>query len=81
MSLWSKQVWPNNEAGWSPRTPATGTPARSPTAVAYTSLDERVRQVIVLTVGAIWHADYELYAHAAVARKAELVPCALASHL
>ena len=37
-----------------------------------TSLDERVRQVIVLTVGAIWGADYELYAHAAVARQAGL---------
>ncbi len=37
-----------------------------------TSLDERVRQVIILTVGAIWRADYELYAHSAVARKAGL---------
>jgi len=42
-----------------------------------TSLDERVRQVIVLTVGAIWHADYELYAHAAVARKAGLSESAI----
>jgi 4-carboxymuconolactone decarboxylase len=38
----------------------------------YTSLSERVRQVVTLTVGAIWKADYELYAHAAVARKAGL---------
>jgi 4-carboxymuconolactone decarboxylase len=43
----------------------------------YTSLDERFRQVIVLTVGAIWHADYELYAHAAVARKAGLSESAI----
>ncbi|HTX96179.1 MAG TPA: carboxymuconolactone decarboxylase family protein [Mycobacterium sp.] len=42
-----------------------------------TSLDERVRQVIVLTVGAIWHADYELYAHAAVACKAGLSESAI----
>jgi 4-carboxymuconolactone decarboxylase len=38
----------------------------------HTSLSERVRQVVTLTVGAIWKADYELYAHAAVARKAGL---------
>ena len=43
----------------------------------HTSLDERVRQVIILTVGAIWHADYELYAHAAVARKAGLSNAAI----
>ena len=42
-----------------------------------TSLDERVRQVIVLTVGAIWGADYELYAHAAVARQAGLSESAI----
>jgi 4-carboxymuconolactone decarboxylase len=42
-----------------------------------TSLDERVRQVIVLTVGAIWSADYELYAHAAVARQAGLSESAI----
>ena len=34
----------------------------------YTSLDERVRQVVILTVGAVWQAPYELYAHSAVAR-------------
>ncbi|HEY2504600.1 MAG TPA: carboxymuconolactone decarboxylase family protein [Mycobacterium sp.] len=33
-----------------------------------TSLDERVRQVVILTVGSVWHAPYELYAHSAVAR-------------
>ncbi|HEY1440257.1 MAG TPA: carboxymuconolactone decarboxylase family protein [Mycobacterium sp.] len=34
----------------------------------YTSLDERVRQVVILTVGAVWQAPYELYAHSALAR-------------
>ena len=36
----------------------------------YTSLDERVRQVVILSVGAVWKSDYELYAHSAAARKA-----------
>lgn len=38
----------------------------------YTSLDERVRQVVILTVGAVWRAPYELYAHSAVAHHAGL---------
>jgi hypothetical protein len=42
MSPWSKQVCPNSDACWSPRTLATGTPAKSPTAMPYTSLDERI---------------------------------------
>ena len=33
-----------------------------------TSLTQRVRQVVILTVGSVWKAPYELYAHAAVAR-------------
>lgn len=37
-----------------------------------TSLDARVRQVVILAVGAVWRSDYELYAHAAVAAKAGL---------
>lgn len=41
---------------------------------AHTSLDDRVRQVVILTVGAVWRSDYELYAHAAVAAKAGLPP-------
>jgi 4-carboxymuconolactone decarboxylase len=36
----------------------------------HTSLSDRVRQVVILAVGAVWQADYELYAHSAVARKA-----------
>ena len=38
----------------------------------HTSLDERVRQVVILSVGAVWQSDYERYAHSAVARKAGL---------
>ena len=34
-----------------------------------TSLEARVRQVVILAVGAVWKAPYEIYAHAAVARK------------
>lgn len=33
-----------------------------------TSLSYRVRQVVILAVGAVWAADYEIYAHSAVAR-------------
>jgi 4-carboxymuconolactone decarboxylase len=36
----------------------------------HTSLSEKVRQVVILTVGAVWQAAYELYAHTAVAEKA-----------
>jgi 4-carboxymuconolactone decarboxylase len=36
----------------------------------HTSLSERVRQVVILAVGAVWKADYEIYAHAAAARAA-----------
>ena len=32
-----------------------------------TSLSERVRQVVILAVGTVWHSDYELYAHRAAA--------------
>jgi 4-carboxymuconolactone decarboxylase len=39
---------------------------------ASTSLPTRVHEVIVLTVGAAWGSDYELYAHGAVARSAGL---------
>jgi 4-carboxymuconolactone decarboxylase len=38
----------------------------------HTSLSPRVREVVILAVGAAWQADYELYAHIAVARKAGL---------
>ena len=35
-----------------------------------TSLSAKVREVIILSVGAVWRAAYELYAHKAVAEKA-----------
>jgi 4-carboxymuconolactone decarboxylase len=38
----------------------------------HTSLSQRSRQVVILTVGAIWQAPYELYAHSAVGRRAGL---------
>jgi 4-carboxymuconolactone decarboxylase len=37
-----------------------------------TSLDNRVRQVVILAVGAVWNSAYELYAHSAEARHAGL---------
>jgi 4-carboxymuconolactone decarboxylase len=38
----------------------------------HTTLTERVRQVIILAVGAVWQAPYEIYAHSAAARQAGL---------
>jgi 4-carboxymuconolactone decarboxylase len=35
----------------------------------HTSLSDRARQVVILAVGAVWAADYEIYAHSAVARQ------------
>jgi 4-carboxymuconolactone decarboxylase len=37
-----------------------------------TTLDARLREVVILTVGAVWKSGYEIYAHEAVARKAGL---------
>jgi AhpD family alkylhydroperoxidase len=37
-----------------------------------TSLEASVREVVILTVGAVWECAYELYAHSAVARAAGL---------
>ncbi len=36
----------------------------------HTTLSDRIRQVVILTVGAVWNAPYELYAHSAAARHA-----------
>jgi 4-carboxymuconolactone decarboxylase len=33
------------------------------------SLSQRVHEVVILAVGAVWKADYELYAHTATARR------------
>ena len=38
----------------------------------HTALTPKVREVVILTVGAVWGAAYELCAHAAVGRKAGL---------
>lgn len=37
-----------------------------------TKLDKRTRQVVILTVGAVWNSPYELYAHTKEARKVGL---------
>ena len=37
-----------------------------------TALSERARQVVILTVGSVWQSPYELYAHSAAARRADL---------
>jgi 4-carboxymuconolactone decarboxylase len=37
-----------------------------------TTLSRREREVVILAVGAVWHAPYELYAHSAAARTAGL---------
>ena len=39
---------------------------------SHTTLSQRVRQVVILTVGAVFRCDYERYAHSAVAREAGL---------
>ena len=39
---------------------------------AHTSLSPTVRQIIILTVGAVWASAYELYAHTVVGRAAGL---------
>lgn len=46
---------------------------------AHTSLSPTVRQIIILTVGAVWASAYELYAHTAVGRAAGLGDEAIAS--
>ena len=43
----------------------------------HTTLTERVRQVVILTVGAVWACDYERYAHSAVAREAGIPQAAI----
>jgi 4-carboxymuconolactone decarboxylase len=47
------------------------------TEASHTSLDERVREVVILTVGGLWEAPYELYAHSAVASRVGLSPRAI----
>jgi 4-carboxymuconolactone decarboxylase len=45
----------------------------------FTSLSERVRQVVILSVGSVWQAAYELYAHSAAARAAGFSDAVIAS--
>jgi 4-carboxymuconolactone decarboxylase len=42
------------------------------TSATDTVLSARVREVVIIGVGAVWGADYELYAHTAMGRKAGL---------
>ena len=39
---------------------------------SHTTLSKRVREVVILSVGAVWKSDYELYAHRAVGRSVGL---------
>jgi 4-carboxymuconolactone decarboxylase len=39
---------------------------------SHTTLSKRVHEVVIIAVGAVWGAEYELYAHCALARKAGL---------
>jgi 4-carboxymuconolactone decarboxylase len=55
-----------------PSTPLCSTPPSLHPFWTCNSLSARVREVVILAVGAVWQADYELYAHLAVARKAGL---------
>ena len=44
-----------------------------------TSLTKRTRQVVILTVGSVWKAPYELYAHSAIAANAGFTAKRIAS--
>ncbi len=45
----------------------------------HTSLNKRVHEVVILSVGAVWKSPFELYAHSAVARKVGLSEAAIAA--
>ena len=45
----------------------------------YTTLPKRVREVVIIAVGAVWHAAYELYAQTATARKLGFADAAIAA--
>jgi 4-carboxymuconolactone decarboxylase len=44
---------------------------------SHTALSERVREIAIISVGAVWGADYELYAHKILARQAGLSEAAI----
>ena len=46
---------------------------------AHTRLPPRVREVVIIVVGAVWRADYELYAQISVGRKTGLSDHAIAT--
>jgi 4-carboxymuconolactone decarboxylase len=46
---------------------------------SHTTLSQRVHEVVIIAVGAVWGADYELYAHTALARTAGLSKDAVAT--
>ena len=58
---------------------ATGFPTFMKANSNHTTLSHRVQEVVILSVGAIWQSEYELYAHSAVARKAGLSEQAIAA--
>lgn len=45
----------------------------------HTSLNKRVHEVVILSVGAVWKSPFELYAHSAVARKVGLPEAAISA--
>ena len=45
----------------------------------HTSLNKRVHEVVILSVGAVWKSSFELYAHSAVAREVGLPQAAIAA--
>ncbi len=67
-----KLIGPFNPVLWSPKISASFLELQK-TEEAHTSISERLRQVVILSVGSVWNAPYELYAHRAVARKAGLL--------
>jgi 4-carboxymuconolactone decarboxylase len=66
-------VGPFNLALQSPKIGAAFARLQS-TEESKTTLSPRVRQVVILTIGALWRCDYERYAHRAVAHKLGLTP-------
>jgi 4-carboxymuconolactone decarboxylase len=42
-----------------------------------TTLDKRMREVVILSVGAVWKSEYELFAHSAVGRKVGIPEAAI----
>lgn len=43
----------------------------------YTTLNERIREIVILAVGGVWAAEYELYAHSVLAGNAGIPRAAI----